>query len=340
MLQIIRARRDAGSLPGNRADSATLALTVEGGGMRGAVSAAMLTYLDDAGLKNVFDVVYGTSSGAINSAYFVSQETWYPLSIYFEDLTTRQFVNYYRALRRQSILNLEYIFEHVLGVIKPLDYQAVIDSPIPLIVSATDVDALETVTFRSFSSVQELEAILRAGVWLPIAVRGSMKLHGRRFIDGGVLTPLPFRLAMNDGCTHILSLSTQRIRRPPTRVPGVHRYVAIRLDRIRRGLGRGYLNAVRQRYRDEEWLTQRRFTPESGAPYVLDLAPLPWMSKLELNELESTTVLAGIQESYALCHCAIESLDSNRIRDRNVRALPRMTIVHPAQRQTGAAIRR
>src|SRR5207302_9541947 len=58
VLQILRRRRETGSKPGARDDSAKIALAIEGGGMRGVISAAMCTQLDDAGFSDAFDVVY------------------------------------------------------------------------------------------------------------------------------------------------------------------------------------------------------------------------------------------------------------------------------------------
>jgi predicted patatin/cPLA2 family phospholipase len=298
--------------------------------MRGAVSAAMLAQLDDAGFKNAFDVVYGTSSGSINGAFFLAHDTWYPLSIYHEDLPTKQFVDFARPLRGGSILNLDYVFDQVLELVKPLNYQAVIDSPVPLVVSATDVDALETVTFRDFSSVPQLKSVMRAGTWLPIAVHGTAELEGRRYLDGGLLTALPFRLAQRDDCTHILSLSTLKMRNAPKKAAPIHQYVSLHLEQIRRGLGRGYLAALQQRYRDQQWLAQQRLSAAGDGPYVLDLALLPWMPRLKLNELDPHNVLASIQDAYAVSHCATEGLDVSRLRDRSLRAMPRLTMVDTA----------
>jgi predicted acylesterase/phospholipase RssA len=43
-------------------------LTVEGGGMRGIISVAMIAAVDDVGLTHSFDAVYAASSGATNAA--------------------------------------------------------------------------------------------------------------------------------------------------------------------------------------------------------------------------------------------------------------------------------
>jgi predicted patatin/cPLA2 family phospholipase len=83
-----------------------IGLAVEGGGMRGVVSGAMLCALEDLGLPAVaFDGVYGCSSGATNGAYFIAGDSWYPLSIYYDDLPTREFVDFRRVFTG-DILNL------------------------------------------------------------------------------------------------------------------------------------------------------------------------------------------------------------------------------------------
>jgi predicted patatin/cPLA2 family phospholipase len=345
VLEILRARRASGSLPGQRSDGATVALAVEGGGMRGVISAAMLCQLEDYGFKNAFDVVYGCSSGGINGAYFLAGETWYPLSIYYDDLTTKQFVDFWRALRRRPILDLAYSFDRVMEEVKPLDYEAVLRSAIPLAVPITDVDALQTVVLRDFSSRQDLKATLRASAWLPIAVPGTVRTpDGRRAVDGGVLTALPFQLAVNDGCTHILSLSTRPMCPARSGFSLLHRYTYLHLERMRRGLGSGYLAAIRQKHRDQDWLHQMRTMPEADAPYVLDLAPLPWMSELKRHELGQHRLFENARMAYEIAFCATEGRPAELIRRGSIRAMPRLTVVDTANgkpaRDIGSAGRR
>lgn len=333
VLEILRARRDSGSLPGQRSDGATVALAVEGGGMRGVISAAMLSQLEDYGFQNAFDVVYGCSAGGINGAYFLAGETWYPLSIYYDDLTTKQFVDFSRALRRRPILNLAYSFDRIMERVKPLDYEAVLSSPIPLAVPVTDVDALRTVVLREFTSKADLKAALRASAWLPIAVPGTFRMtDGRRAVDGGVLTALPFRLAVDDGCTHILSLSTRPMGTGAagSRLSPLHRYTYLHLERMRRGLGSGYLAAIRQKHRDQEWLRRRRTDPGDGTPYVLDLAPLPWMPELKRHEMDQHQLLAHARKAYGIAFCATEGRPVELIRRGSIRAMPRLMVVDTA----------
>jgi hypothetical protein len=55
-------------------DNATLALSLEGGGMRGAVSAGMAAAIASLGLCDAFDAVYGSSAGSVVGAYMVSRQ--------------------------------------------------------------------------------------------------------------------------------------------------------------------------------------------------------------------------------------------------------------------------
>lgn len=342
VLEILRARRDAGSSPGQRTDGAKVALAIEGGGMRGVISAAMLTQLEDYGFKNAFDVVYGCSSGGINGAYFLAGETWYPLSIYYDDLTTKQFVDFSRILRRLPILGLDFAFDQVMEKVKPLDYEAVLGSAVPLAVPITDVDALKTVVLRDFSSRQDLKAALRASAWLPIAVPGTMRMaDGRRAVDGGVLTALPFQLALDDGCTHVLALSTRPMGTAGSGLSLMHRYTYLHLERMRRGLGSGYLTAIRQKHRDQQWLGRTRTAPPRRPPFVLDLAPLPWMTELKRHELGKHELIEHARMAYEIAFCATEGRPPELIRRGSLRAMPRLTMVDTAdgkpKRDAGSA---
>ncbi len=324
VLEALRRRREKGHTANAPADDFRIGLAVEGGGVRGVVSAAMLYALEEAGFADAFDGIYAASSGAINGAYFLGGDSWYPLSIYYDDLSTRKFVDFRRALRGQ-ILDLDYAFE-VIDHGKPLDYEKVIGSATPLRVAVTLVDELRTEAAGDFTSRADLRAALLASAWLPVAVRGTTDFRGRRAVDGGVLTPHPYRLALEDGCTHVLSLSTRPVAPPPQRLVLSQRYGVRHLNRIREGLGTGYARAL-VRYREERLTLQRRMTEPGAAPYVLDLAPLPWMPQVKRHEVDPGRIIAGARGAFEVMHCALERRDPALIRSGRLRAIPRLTIV-------------
>src|SRR5215210_4438182 len=57
---------------GDKPPGARVALVVEGGGMRGAVSGGMALALDELGLAGAFDAAYGSSAGTLNAMWLVS----------------------------------------------------------------------------------------------------------------------------------------------------------------------------------------------------------------------------------------------------------------------------
>jgi predicted patatin/cPLA2 family phospholipase len=347
VLEVLRQRRDSGSRPGARepGDTAKVGLTVEGGGMRGVVSAAMLSALEEQSFSYAFDAVYGASAGAINSAYFLAGETWYPVSIYYDDLTTPRFINFRRGLLGGNALNLKYAFDEVVEIIKPLDYDDVLASPVPLVVAVTDVDALRTVLVSDFVDREELKSALLASAWLPIGVRGTATFRGFRAVDGGVLTAMPFRLALMDGCTHVLSLSTRPMAPSGSGLTLLHRYTAFYLERIRHGLGEGYLDSIRQKHLDQAMVGDQRRVPSQSPPYVLDLAPLPEDPEVKRHELGVHRLLHAARRSYAVVYCAVEARPVSLLRGGYIQAVPRLTIVdkhdhravdpQPARQQKG-----
>lgn len=75
-IQIMMDRWFRDSLPGRRTlnDSERIALCIEGGGMRGSVTAGACSALGFLGLDDSVDVVYGSSAGAMIGAYFISKQ--------------------------------------------------------------------------------------------------------------------------------------------------------------------------------------------------------------------------------------------------------------------------
>ncbi|MBW4716421.1 patatin-like phospholipase family protein [Saccharothrix obliqua] len=320
MREVLHRRRASGSAPGARTDGYKVGLAVEGGGLRGVVSGAMLSALEDMGFADCFDDVYACSSGAVNGAYFITRRTWYPLSIYFDDLTTGVFLDFRRVLRGVGPMNLEYVFEEVLAHRKPLDYAAIIAAAQRLHVMVTNVDELSTLDVADFDSPADLRSALRASTWLPLAIRGTADFRGQRAVDGGVLRFHPFRAAVLDGCTHVLSLSTRPIAPPRSGTPLINRVVARHLEKVKPGLGSGFLAGMDEyRLHDRPHLARSRHHP--GEPAILDLAPLPDTPEVKRHEVDRGKLLDGARSAYRVAYEVLEG--------EEVVVVPRMTVYRP-----------
>ena len=73
---LMKERYETQSKPGNRQpnDNSTLALSIEGGGMRGCVSAGMVAAIASLGLSDTIDKVYGSSAGSVVGSYLISRQ--------------------------------------------------------------------------------------------------------------------------------------------------------------------------------------------------------------------------------------------------------------------------
>ena len=74
--ELIKERYENRSTPGNRlaTDNSTLAIAIEGRGMRGCVSAGMVSAITALGLSDTIDTIYGSSAGSVVGAYMVSRQ--------------------------------------------------------------------------------------------------------------------------------------------------------------------------------------------------------------------------------------------------------------------------
>ena len=200
--------------------------------MRGVISAGMVWALEDLGLVDAFDAVYGSSAGAINAAYFLGGRAGVGTTIYYEDINSANFIDLARPLRGRPIVDLGFLLDEVAVRRKLLPIDRVLAAASPLTVVATDVDAGEARALRSFGSATELVAALRASATMPVVAGGPHLYGGRRYLDASLSEPIAVPTAERDGHTHVLALLTRSGDMRPRPSALDRYYVAPRLRRI------------------------------------------------------------------------------------------------------------
>jgi predicted patatin/cPLA2 family phospholipase len=240
VLDILRRRAALGSKPPHD-DGARVALAVEGGAMRGVISAGMVSALEALGYGQAFDAVYGASAGAINAAYFLAGQARLGTTIYHEDINNRRFIDLTRAIRGRPILNLSFLLDDVVVRRKPLDVNRVLQSSVPLRVLATDVAHESSCALGDFTSAAALFGALRAGATMPVIAGGPFAYGTRLFLDASLSEPVPVSTAERDHHTHVLVLLTRGAAMRPRPSAFDRYYVEPRLRRISPGLAARYL---------------------------------------------------------------------------------------------------
>src|SRR3989442_4926282 len=72
-------------------DGRKVGVIVEGGAMRGVISCGALMALEELGMTEVFDEVYGGSAGAVNAAYFLAGQAAYATALYYQKINSTRF---------------------------------------------------------------------------------------------------------------------------------------------------------------------------------------------------------------------------------------------------------
>src|SRR3989344_2328232 len=283
VVELMKKRRAEGSLPGARSDSFKLGLAVEGGALRGVVTAAEILSLDLLGFRNVFDVIYGSSAGASNAAYFCANQPE-GLRIYLDVVNTRRFITIAGYLQIEPILflwkrpavDIAWLFNHVMVNVLPLDWEAFTRSPAPLKVLAASVEEAKIHVFDRFESRQDLLHALRASATLPIlASFDPFYYRGGHYFDSGLLDPYCLRTAVADGCTRLLVLRAHPRGIKPTELERrIARDVTARhLSMFNWDLVHPFLDAqFDEEYNCLEKLAESEAN-HSGPPFLLGIQP-------------------------------------------------------------------
>jgi len=213
-IEVIKQRTLENSLPKNRTDGYKVGLCIEGGAMRGSVSAGAGAALELLGMRNGIDVVLGASAGAFNAAFFLANQALYGSQIYLDHANNRHFINVSRHLIKKKILNLEYLFDEVLSKRMPLDWASVVNSDIPFRVIATDAIRAKSTTVPVGKTQASLFTALHATAHIPGAHGNKpINVDGKLLWDAALLDPFCFDISVSEKCTHLLFLLSLPLER-------------------------------------------------------------------------------------------------------------------------------
>eukprot|EP00550_Attheya_septentrionalis_P010558 CAMPEP_0198304864 /NCGR_PEP_ID=MMETSP1449-20131203/57614_1 /TAXON_ID=420275 /ORGANISM="Attheya septentrionalis, Strain CCMP2084" /LENGTH=681 /DNA_ID=CAMNT_0044007393 /DNA_START=179 /DNA_END=2225 /DNA_ORIENTATION=- len=223
--QLLHERRRTKSPLGKREDGFHLALAIEGGGMRGCISAGMVAAVQYLGLEDAFDSVYGSSAGTIIGSYFITRQLpWFGPEIYYDSLTTagRNFIDTRRLLRAvglglldprlakdvifrreqgKPVLNLDFLLKETAIVNKPLDWDRFVEmqkvQPLHIVASGLKSEKSFVMDMErgSFTTMEAMTDCMHASCLLPGIAGPLMNI----WIDGnGTNTNGETRLALGN----------------------------------------------------------------------------------------------------------------------------------------------
>ncbi|MGH2949513.1 MAG: patatin-like phospholipase family protein [Solirubrobacteraceae bacterium] len=306
VLEVLRERAQSGSAPGRRRDAHRVALVIEGGGMRGVVSAGMTAALERLGLTTCFDLVVGASAGAINGAALIAGVAREGAATYHGPLASRSFVNPARLLRGRPVIDVNYILNYASSGLDMARHDRVVASPLALHCVAVSVSTAQPVVFSGMRTKRELWDALLASSRMPWAGGAPVEIGTDRYLDGGLGSPIPVAEALAAGATHVLALQT--------RPYGVPRKSASRIgDRLivrhLRRLNPALVALYRERIACYEAvvgdIAERSRDAGVGPPYVLGVRPPAGTAVVGQLERRSAILAAAAVDAERLIEQAL-----------------------------------
>ena len=187
---------------------------LSGGGALGALQVGALRALLENKVQP--DMVVGCSAGALNAAFLsrgVNIENVERAADVWRQVTTQivypggRFTSFWRVISGQDSLHDNrrfYSFLQATGCTPALTFGA---ATVRLYVTATNLRTGKLHVFGDNGNDRILDALMASTALTPL--HPPWEINGERYVDGGTVTPLPLRVALDRGATEIWALHTE-----------------------------------------------------------------------------------------------------------------------------------
>ncbi len=180
-------------------------LVLEGGGMRGAYTAGCLSWLIDNNIH--FDMAYGISTGAVHLCSYLEENEDYLYDLSTNHIADKKLVGIRSFLREGHWVGYDYLFNHILPVIKHYDISKAKQSATVAKIGVYDMDLGETY-YIDLRDMDEKLLKLKGACSLPIIGR-IVKVEGHKYLDGGITKMIPIEESIKDQNDRTLIITTK-----------------------------------------------------------------------------------------------------------------------------------
>jgi predicted patatin/cPLA2 family phospholipase len=201
-------------------------------------------------------------------------------------------------------MNLDYLLDDVTESERPLDYDAILRSRVPLHIYATNLKLAQDrpVELPHAETKADLRRNFRASALIPLAAGPPVKIGDGLFCDAGIWDSIPYQFAEEGGATHILVLQSRPLNNPRRRPRPLERVIApFYFGRVAPPVLEGYRTRV-DRYNEECRRLSRLSLDLSRAPSLLALTPAAEVTHVRSFERNRERLVAGaVSGFHAVC---------------------------------------
>ncbi len=179
-----------------------IGLALGGGAARGFAHVGVIAVLEEAGLKP--HIVVGTSAGSLVAALYASGKTSAQLQQTALNMEEVAITDWMLPLVGRGVFRGDALARYVNEL---LANRLIENMAIPLGIVATDLNSGNAVLFQR----GDTGTAVRASSAVP-AVFVPVKINGREYVDGGLVSPVPVRFARQMGADVVVAVD---ISNPP-----------------------------------------------------------------------------------------------------------------------------
>lgn len=175
-----------------------VSLVLEGGGLRGLYTSAILDYFVEKGLD--FKYVVGVSAGAIMAASYFSGQIERNLRINTTYLSDPRYMSFRNVIKEGAFFSKEFAYRKVPNELEKFDYDEFYKKDFVYNVGAFDCKKGENTYFnlRNVTENEKFLDIIMASASLPFLSK-PVDIDGNIFLDGGIGESIPIYKSMEDG---------------------------------------------------------------------------------------------------------------------------------------------
>lgn len=182
-------------------------LIMEGGGMRGIYTSAVLDYFLEKDIK--FDYTIGVSAGAINAASFLSKQKERTKNVLMKYTNDSRYMGMGNLIREGNFFGTDFAYNQIPNKLIPFDYDTFFNSNTVFKIGVTNCNTGEAEYFEKNSFNQEsIMDVVRASGSLPFLSK-MVNINGVPYLDGGISDSIPIRKAITDGCNKLVLILTR-----------------------------------------------------------------------------------------------------------------------------------
>lgn len=181
-------------------------ILMEGGGLRGIFTCGVIDVLMEHNIS--FDGAAGISAGACFGCNLKSRQVGRGLRYNLNYINDDRYMSVKSLLTTGDYFNADFAYNVLPNRLDPFDYEAFAANPMELYVGATDIDSGRIVYHLCKDGHGTDMVWLRAGASLPYISR-PVKINGRRYLDGGLVEPVPIKFMEKRGYDRNLVVLTQ-----------------------------------------------------------------------------------------------------------------------------------